>query len=49
MSPNAFSNVLHVSGGSQMWGTVESTRVNIGPFGNANKILSEFEFVYQID
>ena len=49
MSPNALSNALHVSGGSQMWGTVESTRVSMGSFGNANKIPSEFEFVYQID
>lgn len=32
-----------------MWGTVESTRVDMGTFGNGNKILSEFEFVYQID
>lgn len=32
-----------------MWETVESTRVEMGPFGNGNRVPLEFESVYQID
>lgn len=31
-----------------MWGTVESTRVKMGPLGNGNKAPLDFESAYQI-